>query len=89
MFTFLPSLGRRSLSPARLSGYSLHEDPRCSPRFRDMAEATRRFTDSVLGVSDKQFLRNLPLQIELRRDNTRFYLFSSFSARTSPAGGLI
>jgi putative phosphoesterase len=51
-----------------------HEDPRCSPRFRDMAEATRRFTESVLSFSDKQFLRNLPLQIEVRRDNTRFYL---------------
>jgi len=51
-----------------------HEDPRCSPRFRDMAEATRRFTDSVLSASDKQFLRDLPLQIGVRRDNTRFYL---------------
>jgi len=39
-----------------------------------MAEATRRFTDSVLSVRDKQFLRLLPLQVELRRDNTRFYL---------------
>jgi putative phosphoesterase len=51
-----------------------HEDPRCSPRFRDMAEATRRFTDSVLSVSHKAFLRRLPLQLELRRGNTRFYL---------------
>jgi predicted phosphodiesterase len=46
-----------------------HGDPRCSPRFRDMAEATRRFTDSVLSVSHKAFLRGLPLQLELR-----FYL---------------
>ncbi len=50
------------------------EDPRCSPRFRAMAEATRRFTDSVLSFSDKHFLRNLPVQAELRRGKTRFYL---------------
>ena len=51
-----------------------NQDHRCSPRFRDMAEATRRFTDSVLTFSDKEFLRSLPSQIELRRKNTRFYL---------------
>jgi predicted phosphodiesterase len=39
-----------------------------------MAEATRPFTDSVLSFSDKRFLRNLPLRVELRRGDTRFYL---------------
>ena len=51
-----------------------HEDPRCSARFRDMAEATRRFTDSALNFGEKHFLRNLPLDAELTRDGTRFYL---------------
>jgi putative phosphoesterase len=51
-----------------------NEDPRCSPRFREMAEATRRYSDSVLKVQDKGFLRSLPLGAELRRGTTRFYL---------------
>jgi putative phosphoesterase len=38
------------------------EDPRCSPRFREMAEATRKYTQSVLGETDKQYLRDLPLE---------------------------
>jgi protein phosphatase len=51
-----------------------HEDPRCSPRFRDMAEATGRVTDSILNFSQKHYLRNLPVQVEIRRGKTRFYL---------------
>jgi protein phosphatase len=51
-----------------------NQDPRCSDRFRDMAEATRRFTDSVLGFRHKHFLRNLPLCVETRRGDTSFYL---------------
>jgi len=50
------------------------QDPRCSARFREMAEATRRYTDSVLSFSQKHFLRNLPLNAETRRSGTRFYL---------------
>jgi protein phosphatase len=53
-------------------GYN--EDPRCSPRFREMAEATRRYTDSVLKFGHKHFLRSLPLFVETRRGETRFYL---------------
>jgi putative phosphoesterase len=53
-------------------GYN--EDPRCSPRFREMAEATRRYTDSVLKFGFKHFLRNLPLFVETERRGTRFYL---------------
>ena len=37
------------------------DDPRCSPPFREMAEAMKRYTDSVLSDSQKQFLRELPL----------------------------
>ncbi len=50
------------------------EDPRCSPRFQQMAEATGRFTNSVLSFGEKHFLRNLPLQLEIQRGSTRFYL---------------
>lgn len=50
------------------------EDPRCSPRFREMAEATGRFTDSALSFGEKHFLRGLPLTQETQRGNTHFYL---------------
>jgi putative phosphoesterase len=53
-------------------GYN--EDPRCSPRFREMAEATRRYTNSVLGFGQKHYLRNLPLHVETQREKVRFYL---------------
>jgi len=51
-----------------------NEDPRCSTRFREMAEATRRYTDSVLSFGHKHFLRHLPLLAETKRGSTRFYL---------------
>src|SRR5579859_1878882 len=51
-----------------------NEDPRCSPRFREMAQATRGYTDSVLKFGQKHFLRNLPLSLEARRDEIHFYL---------------
>jgi putative phosphoesterase len=50
------------------------QDPRCSERFRSMAEATGRFTDSVLTFGQKHFLRHLPLSVETERSGTRFYL---------------
>jgi len=50
------------------------EDPRCTPRYAQMADETRRFTDGVLGNEDKQFLRRLPLKAEIERDGKRFYL---------------
>lgn len=36
-------------------------DPRCSPPYRDMAEATARFSDEVLTAREKAYLRSLPL----------------------------
>ena len=42
------------------------EDPRCSPPFREMAEAMMQYTKSVLSDSQKQFLREIPLAA--RRD---------------------
>jgi|ERR1019366_916969 protein phosphatase len=50
------------------------EDPRCTPRYHDMADATRGFSASVVSEDQKQFLRNLPLKTEIKRGNTRFYL---------------
>lgn len=50
------------------------EDPRCTPRYAQMAEETRRFTSAVLSNEDKQFLRRLPLKTEIERDGKRFYL---------------
>jgi predicted phosphodiesterase len=37
------------------------EDPRCAPAFREMADATRKYTASILSREDKEYLRNLPL----------------------------
>jgi protein phosphatase len=39
-----------------------------------MAEATRRYTDAVLSFGQKHFLRHLPLFVETKRENTRFYI---------------
>lgn len=50
------------------------EDPRCTPRYAQMANETRKFTASALGEEDKHFLRRLPLKAEIERDGTRFYL---------------
>jgi putative phosphoesterase len=50
------------------------EDPRCTTRYQKMADATRRYTASVLNGEQKKFLRDLPLRRELRRQDTRFYL---------------
>jgi putative phosphoesterase len=54
------------------AGY--HQDPRCSARFRLMAEATGRYTDAVLRFGQKHFLRSLPLQAEVERGGVSFYL---------------
>ncbi len=50
------------------------QDPRCSPRFREMAEATRQYTDSVLSYGQKHFLRHLPMCLEMKRGDTWFYV---------------
>jgi protein phosphatase len=51
-----------------------NQDPHCSTRFRAMAEATRRYTDSVLSFGHKHFLRHLPPFVETRRNGTTFYI---------------
>ena len=50
------------------------EDPRCTPRYHDMADATRRFSASAVTEDQKQFLRDLPLKAVIGRGNTRFFL---------------
>ena len=50
------------------------EDSRCIPRYRAMAEATRRFTESALTGDQREFLRRLPIRIEVEREGTRFHL---------------
>jgi protein phosphatase len=49
-------------------------NPRCSPRFREMAAETSKFTSSVLDENDKDFLRRLRLSKAAQVDRTRFYL---------------
>jgi putative phosphoesterase len=51
-----------------------NEDPRCSPRYHEMAEQTRQFTSAVLNAEQKRFLRDLPLSVEIERDGATFYL---------------
>ncbi|MBI3896145.1 MAG: metallophosphoesterase family protein [Acidobacteria bacterium] len=51
-----------------------HEDPRCTPRYRLMAQATGEVSDAVLADEQKQFLRDLPVTVKVERQNTRFHL---------------
>jgi len=69
----------RSKAAVVVSGnhdYSIgfNQDSRCSQRFTEMAEATRRYTNSVLSMEHKHYLRHLPRLVETQRDGTRFYL---------------
>ncbi len=48
--------------------------PRCTVRYQKMAEMTSRHTASVLDREQKQFLRLLPLNLQINRENTEFYL---------------
>jgi putative phosphoesterase len=53
-------------------GYDV--DPRCSPPFRAMAEATRQLAMKTLPDDAKRFLRDLPLTVTVERDQRRFLL---------------
>jgi len=50
------------------------EDPRCSARFRTMAEETRRYTRSVLSEEHRKYLRNLPLKATMAVEGTYFLM---------------
>lgn len=49
-------------------------DPRCTARYQKMADLTRRYSSSALDKAQKQFLRLLPLKLEVKRGDSRFYL---------------
>jgi putative phosphoesterase len=50
------------------------DDSRWSSRYRAVAEATRRYTSSLLGAAQKGFLRGLPLQARIERERVAFHL---------------
>ncbi len=50
------------------------EDPRCPGRFHELAEATGKFTQNLLTLADREYLRGLPLQLELQIGQLRFWL---------------
>ena len=50
------------------------EDPRCSPPFREMAEAMMKYTNSVLTDSQKEFLRDLPVAARREVDGVQVSL---------------
>jgi protein phosphatase len=50
------------------------DDSLWTPRYRAIAEATRRFTSSVLSDAQKTYLRNLPLHVAVERAGKRFHL---------------
>jgi len=51
-----------------------NEDPRCSKPFREMADAMKEYTRSVLSSKHRQFLRGLPLRAERDVDGVRVVL---------------
>jgi putative phosphoesterase len=50
------------------------DDSRWSARFREVAEATRRFTSGQLSGLQKAWLRSLPVNARVEREGVRFYL---------------
>jgi predicted phosphodiesterase len=70
-----------------------HEDDSLwTSRYRVMAEATRRFTSSVLSDAQKRYLRDLPLHTGAVRCGKRFHLTHAMPSnplygRCAPDGG--
>jgi putative phosphoesterase len=50
------------------------EDPQCYGHYRALAEATGEFSREHLSMDDREFLRTLPLQMELKVEGTWFRL---------------
>ncbi len=50
------------------------DDSKWTSRYRELSTATRTYTSSVIGVEQKTFLGNLPLQTTLQRDGKRFHV---------------
>ena len=51
-----------------------NEDPRCSARFRAMADETGRYTASVLNEDHRGYLREFPLEAAVSIGETRFLM---------------
>ena len=49
-------------------------DPRCSPAFREMAQAMQAYTESVLSEDQKAYLRGLPPTARREVEGTLFFL---------------
>lgn len=49
-------------------------DPQCSFSFRKLAASTRHYTQKVVVGEDVEYLRGLPIQREIERGGSRFYL---------------
>jgi protein phosphatase len=49
-------------------------DPRCTPRYADMADATMQYSKANLDSDATSFLRELPLTRVIERDDRRFCL---------------
>lgn len=54
------------------AGYG--ESPRCYGRFQELAEATGKVTEQQLSETDRRYLRGLPLQIHVQKNQTQFWL---------------
>jgi len=49
-------------------------DPRCTPRYREMALTTMQYSSARLDSSDKEYLRRLPLTVTVQCDGRNFFL---------------
>jgi putative phosphoesterase len=50
------------------------DDPRCSLRFRQMAEATGKVSETVVTPEQKLYLRSFPTRLNAVRGQTQFFL---------------
>jgi putative phosphoesterase len=50
------------------------EDPRCSKRFRAMAEETGRYTRTAITEGQREYLRNLPLEAMVTAEGIQFLM---------------
>jgi predicted phosphodiesterase len=50
------------------------EDPRCSTRFRAMAEETGRYTRTAIAEEQREYLRNLPLKAMVTVERMQFFM---------------
>lgn len=49
-------------------------DPRCTPRYADMADSTMQYSKAKLDSDATAFLRELPLTLVIERDDRKFFL---------------